>query len=402
MTVVSIDYSNLTVVERLSPKGQSEQVNIVSVPGAGNWLLKVYHEEVVFDPKLLSRIISFRSTLSPEFRRELDRRTAWPVALVQRKGCTVGVLMPIAPAEFWRTPNSGEGFEPRGGAAVASVHKQGEFFNDSCRFAIAGSLLESVLFLHQLGVVIGDLHLGNFLASANGRVLLIDMDSVSIYGESAFDFTENESFEVPFDGSGHTLRTDLYKFAYAAVKLISRDIGATNVPCCDDLIAVNHRQILEDLLAGRRQSVDDLAAMAYLWSDCLTSSGRQLVYCKNSLTPMRSKDMPSVFHHTILPFEISPPSEARFISLQRACGGGNAVESYPRLTHSGSTALSPHAPSVATSGCAWRNFVRFLLLLLVLGFLFVYFGSSLPSPLREYAAAFRAFIIDLLRWVLDG
>lgn len=144
-------------------------------------------------PSHVTRLIEWRSALSPAEQRFLDDRCAWPRTEVRKRGQTVGFLMPRAPSLFWQ--------EILGEVQLLSLqhfihpdsHLKTYDATLSERLATVLQFAELVGFFERNGIVypdIGDLNLlwsRTTVGSSSQpvpRLYLIDCDSAHIVGQS--------------------------------------------------------------------------------------------------------------------------------------------------------------------------------------------------------------------------
>ena len=118
-------------------------------------------------------LMRHKPEVTPKFRQTLG--LAWPsVALSNDDGVTVGFLMPLAPPDTYRKVY--HYFVP---AARQELEKSlGSPFSRKQLVKMARNFSLLVLHMHHHRYIIGDINGRNVLASADGRVFLIDIDSV--------------------------------------------------------------------------------------------------------------------------------------------------------------------------------------------------------------------------------
>lgn len=120
-------------------------------------------------------LMRHKPEVTPKFRQALG--LAWPyVALSNDEGVTVGFLMPMVPPDTYRElyhyvlPEARQELEKSLGSPLR--RKQ--------LVKIARNVSLLFLHMHWHGCVIGDVNYRNILATANGKVFLIDIDSIQI------------------------------------------------------------------------------------------------------------------------------------------------------------------------------------------------------------------------------
>lgn len=126
----------------------------------------------------LDKLVQWRDGLARGTRQQLDERCAWPTATVHRHGLTVGFLMPATP------PGFAVGTQPA--RTVSKLRRSDpdlpptEVLPATVEaLAAFGLHTQTMLWLHDLGVVVNDVQPLNVLVSADGvRVYLVDCDAM--------------------------------------------------------------------------------------------------------------------------------------------------------------------------------------------------------------------------------
>jgi hypothetical protein len=247
----------------------------------------------------LSRLVHWRLDLQPADRQQLDERTAWVRHVVRRDGETVGVLVPPAPNQFWRVTAERK---PKPRQFDLLVRPDGErsrsrgweFLSVPQTVARLGHLLETLIFLHQRNVVVGDLQGGNILVSNLTGVpstFLIDCDSVLLGGEWTLPASELQVLRRndPEEDWPPVLnqRTDLYKFARLAAWATGKNMAAVKLgPSVLGVMTETHSATLRKLLEApldQRLPSAELRSMAMLWTRYVSPSGRETVRTPDDL-----------------------------------------------------------------------------------------------------------------------
>ena len=158
------------VGERFDGGGEGDVFEVTGRPEA---LAKIWYKPDPERAQKLYALMRHKPEVTPKFRQVLG--LAWPyVALSNDEGVTVGFLMPKAPPDRYRAlyhyfvPAARKELEKSLGSPLSR--------NQLMKMARNVSLL--FIHMHHHGFVIGDVNHNNVLAAADGRVFLIDIDSV--------------------------------------------------------------------------------------------------------------------------------------------------------------------------------------------------------------------------------
>lgn len=188
--------------------------------------------------------VAFRIGLPPEVRADLDSCAVWPRALVEERGTTTGLLMPLLPDAFFcrmEDPDTGAKREPRemswlatGAGQRAAVQLDLRDVGRLERFILLGKLTFAIGLLHKHGWVFGDISFRNAVFALDPpRVLLIDCD-----GAAPLSANRRQAMtpfwdppECPPRGMQHTqdTYTDAYKLGVAALRCMTPGKGAGSV-----------------------------------------------------------------------------------------------------------------------------------------------------------------------------
>ena len=187
-------------------------------------------------PQGIANIISLRSPLAQAQLPWFDSHLIWPLRIVadDREGthATVsGIVMRLIPTAFYETVNLGTERRraPREARflfydrATASRHEI-EFPEWSARLLLCQRLAYLIAFLHNNGIVFGDISSRNVLycLSPTPDVLLVDCDAVRKVGSAAVvaqghapDFMPPDPYEP------QSIMTDLFKLGLFIVRVLA-------------------------------------------------------------------------------------------------------------------------------------------------------------------------------------
>lgn len=287
-----IEVKSLRATSSLAPRGQTHTVEIVKTSAGCTHVFKKYNDETraTLQPDVLREVADWRWGLRSNDREWLDAHGAWIRHVVYDRKEIVGVLIPVAPAQCWTLQRNEH--VPREGSKLVGTSERGERFNLPRRLHLMGELLKTVLWFHERNVVLGDIQLANFLIGDDTDIFLIDLDSAWVRGKCAFPLTENPRYAAEFDTGRQTRRTDLYKYALAATKVLALNGAALNASLSAKAMSSYQNDILTDLLLGNEEDTSVLASLASMWSLCVGSSG-ETVFVPDAVNRVPSTEPPS-------------------------------------------------------------------------------------------------------------
>lgn len=282
----------------LESGGQSIAVTMV-FDGADNvFILKRYDADTLTagSRSALESLIAWRNQLGAQDRAELDSRATWPRAVVINSDEVVGVLLNIAPRGFWME-HEGQ-TQPRDIGVFGWRDRSGREFHAAPRgLAALGHLLQTILFLNERGVIVGDLHPVNVLAQAGESVTtyLLDTDAVVLNGRSALQFAEQDRFRddsaANWPVGGFSVFTDRYKWARIAAMVLGRN-PSLRLPDMqvESVTTERHFELLWALIKLDPSVTDyELSALTQAWGEAV-SEGQEFVFAPNNLLPIRSTE----------------------------------------------------------------------------------------------------------------
>ncbi|WP_131817264.1 hypothetical protein [Nocardia salmonicida] len=280
--------------------GQSSTIAWKLLPDSSVVLYKRYDQTSLLTDsrQRLGEWVRWRRGLSSRDREYLDARAAWVRHVVLDADSNVaGVVVPAAPDEFW--VNKRGTVSPRDMGEMLAQRERArrhdkEYFNVPHTMARLGHFLETLAFLHQRGVIVGDLHRGNVLISrfdTTPATYLLDCDATLFDGKRALKPAEREGSRGDhIVGWPDELdrRTDMYKFGLMAVQSIAK----TSSMAADDTVGHHmlrhHRDMLNRFLRleAADASATDASSMAAAWKACVGIRGER-GYRDNGLLPIR-------------------------------------------------------------------------------------------------------------------
>ncbi|MFI2714189.1 hypothetical protein ACH495_29115 [Micromonospora sp. NPDC018662] len=185
------------------------------------------------DRSALEKLVRLPGRLAQADARLLRKRTAWPVAVVERSGRLSGFLMRQVPAKF-HTPLRLTARYVNRLAQVQLLLNAEDYLvardlavDDVFRLSFLLDTARAMADFHRLDLVVGDLSPNNLLFSrgATCRCLFLDCDAMRLGGASVLPQVETIDWEVP-SGWGEELATpasDAYKFTLLCVRLLAGD-----------------------------------------------------------------------------------------------------------------------------------------------------------------------------------
>ncbi|WP_331449198.1 hypothetical protein [Streptomyces prasinus] len=217
--------SSLALGERIGSGGQGD---VHAITG-GPLLFKEYKDPSKVNGAALADLVGFRQGLGQADRSRLDTLAAWPLCRVVESGRTLGFLMRRAPARMtWRTATGVTKLlelqyliRPSKAAWQDVVQPTPEQ-----RRALALACVEAIGWLHDAGLVIGDISQANVLWSLSPEpsVHFLDCDGFRQVGRAAVQAqAATPDWNDPLAPSTDaTVDTDAYKTALVAGRIVSQ------------------------------------------------------------------------------------------------------------------------------------------------------------------------------------
>ena len=216
------------------------------LPGSASAMVyKEFTSDRVNRARSASLAVAFRAELSPEERRELDRFSVWPRAVVEdSSGGGCGLLMPLVPAEYFiQRPDLGARYVTgrlRDMDALAGGSRQSKAgdvdFQDpdlTDRLFLLAHMVYALGWLHKHGWVFGDLSFRDAaFALEPPRLMLLGCDSAAPLADlhrrqvstPGWEPPECSSAAVSSQQPGMRLQdeaTDVYKLGLAILRCLA-------------------------------------------------------------------------------------------------------------------------------------------------------------------------------------
>lgn len=185
------------------------------------------------DAAALESMPPFLENLSTADQISLLRTVAWPIATVHNDGKLTGFVMPRIVKTFLFERLLAKGTVRRELATAQFLMNSGSYMkrigvavDGRQRCAILADLANAVAFLHQHGVVVGDISATNVLWSTTPtcRGFLIDADSMVVGVRSATPRVETPDWDVPtgaYANDGDKAAADNYKLGLMVLRLLT-------------------------------------------------------------------------------------------------------------------------------------------------------------------------------------
>ena len=193
------------------------------------------------DAAVLESMLRFWEQLGERDRVRLLGWVAWPLETAGSERVLEGFVMPRVPEAFFFERRMASGASRREMAAVefllndaGYLRRAGIAVDGSQRCAILADLAEGLAFLHERGVVVGDVSPRNVLWSTEPecRAFLIDADSMAVGGRSAAAHrVETPDWAAPDGVDAGGAADDVFKLGLMVLRVLTgsqtgRDPGA--------------------------------------------------------------------------------------------------------------------------------------------------------------------------------
>lgn len=186
----------------------------------------------------LANVVAVRNGLDQAQRQRLDSITAWPIRIVTDRGAVCGVVMPRIPDAFFhriKLPGSGEDKrKPREVQCLFIAPDRAQWLHMPVpapeeRLAVCRDLAAGMAFLHELGIVFGDVNAKNelFRLGAGPMVMFVDCDAVRKAGNAAVTAQLNAPDWEPPEGGPLCESTDRYKLGLFILRCLAPGAGSS-------------------------------------------------------------------------------------------------------------------------------------------------------------------------------
>lgn len=195
---------------------------------------KTYYDPGEVNGGSLTRLVSWRRSLDPAVRADLDTWSAWPRSVVIDGDRAIGTLMSEVPTAYSEPVQLPSGTE-------ASVLNELQFLMAppellakrrrrvlalEQRLAVLGALASAMSFLHEHDIAVGDVSTKNCLwndADSVASVFLVDCDAVRLLGTvPAVVQANTPGWNDPAFPGGLNHQSDVYKFALTVLRTITQ------------------------------------------------------------------------------------------------------------------------------------------------------------------------------------
>ncbi|MCV7381100.1 hypothetical protein BST11_23115 [Mycobacterium alsense] len=267
MTAQVIQRDRLGVLTKI---GQGGQGVVYAAPNvktkfAASMVFKEYKSQTRADidftalaamPALVEDSLSYREA------ERLVSIAAWPCALVEKDGTSMGFVMPAIPEDFFIPLTTVKGVSSTTAEFQHLLNHQsvlearGIEIDDAQRYSLLREAASALAFLHRNGVCVGDVSPKNLLFSLtpHAAVYFIDCDAMRINDVSALRQVETPGWDVPPGEPLATIYSDTYKLGLLALRLLAGDHDTRNPAHLPATTPDLLRQIITDTLRNEPHS----------------------------------------------------------------------------------------------------------------------------------------------------
>ena len=231
--------------------------------GATPAVVKLYHRAPPAGAAhALDAMAAWSDVLAPARRAQLLRLAAWPLATVSSEGRLAGIVMqdvsPRFSVPFLMPSGRAQSVllaleHLLGGDWYLERRGLGIHLDTVIRAVVAERISGALAFMHQHGIVVGDLAPSNLLVSfRDGRaVSFIDCDSMVFHGRPALTSVETGDWQMPrdFSEASRTRAADAYKLGLVVLRLFARSHDARAIGPHEPHVPAQLRGLLARALA---------------------------------------------------------------------------------------------------------------------------------------------------------
>jgi serine/threonine protein kinase len=278
-----VDLSQVGILDKLGQGGQGIVYRAPSVRStyAKSMVYKAYKPATLasLDVGALEALPQFLEALPYADGARLINLAAWPCAVVADGGKTAGFLMPSIPEEFFTeiwtnkpTPSTvlAEFQHLLNDPQILAMRFRGSAISDRQRLELLHQLALGLAFLHERGVVVGDISPKNVLYSLSPipAIYFIDCDAMRVKGVSLSNQVETPGWAVPRGEEKATVYSDRYKLGLMALRLLVGDQDTKDVRRLPGYVPQELRGVITHTLSSEPQDRPELLA----WDAALTNA----------------------------------------------------------------------------------------------------------------------------------
>ena len=276
-----VDISQVGILDKLGQGGQGivYRAPLVHSTYAKSMVYKAYKPATLasLDVAALEALPRFLEALPYADGARLINLAAWPCVLVEDGGKTAGFLMPSIPEEFFTeiwtnrpTPSivMAEFQHLLNDPQILVMRFRGSAITERQRLELLHQLTLGLAFLHERGVVVGDISPKNVLYSLSPipATYFIDCDAMRVNGVSLSTQVETPGWAVPHGEEKATVYSDRYKLGLMALRLLAGDQDTKDSKRLPGYLPQELRGVITDTLSNKPQDRPELLD----WAAALT------------------------------------------------------------------------------------------------------------------------------------
>ncbi len=211
------------------------------------------------DVAALAAMPRFLTALPATAAHRLISIAAWNCGLVEDNGKVVGFVMPRIPDQFAWTMTFPGGPKTKTTELQHLLNHPDMLYNWGHvislieRLGLIRSFATNLNFMHQIGIVVGDLSPKNLLfsfAGGSAQAYFIDTDAMIVNGRTALPPVETPGWSVPPGEPPATAQADTYKLALIALRLLTADQESKSPQTIPTFTPPLLRQLITDTLTA--------------------------------------------------------------------------------------------------------------------------------------------------------